>query len=84
MDEEKLGSRAKVSTAKNPPLAVNSNTKVICVYTYDWKDKNDVMRIRKELREIGIDWKIPYKSDEDTRKGKYQKYGNKRISKYYE
>ena len=74
---------SKVATAKDNPNAANSNTKVICVYTYDWTDEEDVMRIRQELRQLGITRKIPYKADEDTESGKYANQGTKRISKYY-
>jgi len=82
-EEGLLGSSSKVSTAKPNPNAISPNTKVICVYTYDWTDENDVMRIREELRKLGITWKIPYKADEDTLAGRYIKRGDKKISKYY-
>jgi hypothetical protein len=83
-EEGKLGSSAKVATAKPNPNATDIETKVICVYTYDWTDEIDVKRIREELRELGITNKIPYKSDEDTLSGKYRMRGHARISKYYE
>lgn len=79
----KLGPSSKVATAKPNPNATNSNIKVICVYTSDWTDKADVMKIREELRKLGIEKKIPYKSDEDTIAGKYSVTGSKNISKYY-
>ena len=84
VEEGVLGDTAKVSTAKPNPHAADPNTHVICVYTYDWADREDVMRIREELRKLGIVNRIPYKSDEDTLKGKYAKFGYKKISKYYE
>lgn len=83
-EEGKLGDSAKVATARPNPNAGDSSRKVLCVYTYDWTDKEDVMRIRTELRALGITWKIPYKSDEDTDKGRYRVAGHTRISKYYE
>jgi hypothetical protein len=83
-EDGKLGSSAKVATAKPNPNATDSNTKVICVYTYDWTDENDVRRVREELRKLGITNKIPYKADEDTLAGKYRVKGHTRISKYYE
>jgi hypothetical protein len=83
-EEGQLGSSSKVATAKQNPNATDSSTKVICVYTYDWTDRQDVMRIRGELRKLGVTSKIPYKADEDTYAGKYAKRGNQRISKYYE
>ena len=84
VEEGKLGDSAKVATAKPNPLATDPNTKVICVYTYDYTDEKDVKRIREELRKLGITNKIPYKADEDTLSGKYRITGHKRISKYYE
>ncbi len=83
-EEEKLGGSAKGSTAKPNPNARDPNTKVICVYTYDWADKNDVRRVREELRQLGVLSKIPYKADQETYSGKYANRGNTRISKYYE
>jgi len=82
--EGKLGSMAKVSTAKPNPNAKDPNQRVICVYTYDWTDEEDVRQIRRALRELGVTQKIPYKADSDTLAGKYAKRGHRRISKYYE
>lgn len=84
VEEGKMGGEAKVSTAKPNPNATKSSKRVICVYTYDYTDEEDVRRIREELRKLGIASRIPYKTDEDTLSGKYQKTGHKRISKYYE
>jgi len=83
LKEGKLGKIAKVSTEKPNPNAVKPDIKVICVYTYDSDDEQDVMRIRKELRSLGITKKISYKTDRATLQGKYQKYGHQKISKYY-
>ena len=79
-----LGASSKVATAKPNQNAVTNSQKVICVYTYDWTDREDVMKIRDQLRQLGITWKIPYKSDEDTLAGKYVNRGSGRTSKYYE
>lgn len=79
-----LGGTSKVATAKSNPNANGQNKKVICVYTYDYTDKDDVMKIREELRKIGIVSKIPYKTDKATSKGEYQVKGNTKISTYYE
>ena len=83
-EDGKLGSCAKVATVKSNRHARGSNTKVICVYTYDWTDERDVKRIREELRKIGITNRVPYKADKNTLSGKYRLRGHKRISKYYE
>jgi hypothetical protein len=80
----KLGSTAKVATAKENPNSTDSSRHVICVYTYDADDEADVLRIRSSLRELGITSKIPYKTDDSTFQGKYVKSGSKRISLYYE
>ena len=83
-EEGKLGGSSKVATAKPNPNARNLNTKVICVYTYDWTDKDDVRRVREELRQLGVSSKIPYKADQETCSGKYANRGDTHISKYYE
>ena len=79
-----LGRFSKVATAKPNSNAPNQDMKVICVYTYDYKDIYDVFKIRTELRKLGIVQAIPYKTDLNTLKGKYAVKGNKRISTYYE
>lgn len=78
-----LGSTAKVSTTRSNPLARESKSHVICVYSYDSDDVEDVMRIREKLREIGIKRKIPYKTDKAEKNGKYSIFGHKNISKYF-
>ena len=80
----KLGYESKTATAKPNSLAGKSRQKVVCVYTYDWTDEEDVKRIREELRKLGIVWKIPYKTDQDTENHKYRLTTHQRISKYYE
>lgn len=82
-EEGRLGGIAKVATAKINPDFPNSKAMIICVYTYDWRDEQDVKRIREELRKIGIIRKIAYKTDEDTDQGRYRVTGIKRISKYF-
>lgn len=83
-EEGRLGSSAKVATSRPNRNAKNPNKRVICVYTYDWTDVEDVRRIREELRRLGFTTKIPYKADEDTYAGRYEVRGDRHISKYYE
>ena len=83
-EEGRLGEMAKVATAKVNPEFQNSKAKVICVYTYDWKDEIDVRKIRDELRNTGITRKISYKADEDTDLNRYQTNTMEKLSKYYE
>ena len=69
---------------KPNPNAASADTRVVCVYTYDVTDEADCMRVREALRNLGVTWKIPYKTDADTYAGNYATRGNVRISKRYE
>jgi len=82
VEEGKLGGLAKTSRRGSPTQS--SKNRVICVYTYDWKDYQDVRRIREELRKLGIIRKTSYKTDEDTEQGIYRTSSSEKISKYYE
>ena len=42
----------------------------ICVYTPDWRDREDVFKHRETLRELGFDGTLYYKTNEMTRQGK--------------
>jgi hypothetical protein len=83
-EEGRLGGSAKVATSKPNPNARDPNTRVICVYTYDWTDAEDRGRVRQALRELGIQQKIPYKADQDTLAGRYENRGDRKIAKFYE
>lgn len=78
-----LGGSAKVATAFPNPHQRDPNKRVICVYTYDCTDEEDVRRVRQRLRELGFTGKIAYKADQVTREGQYSQKGQ-RVSKYYE
>jgi hypothetical protein len=77
----RLGPQAKVATAM-PSSYGRPGKHVINVYTIDADDREDVMRVRAELRALGFKAKIAYKSDETTREGRYE--GTGRVSKYFE
>lgn len=77
----KVGDSAKVAT--RPSQWREGLRYVICVYTYNYTDTDDVRRIRQVLRELGFTWRIAYKADEDTSAGRYSKNSG-RISKFYE
>lgn len=83
LNSGKLGEQAKVSTARPNPNSANPDKRVICVYTYDADDTDDVMRVRATLRELGFEAPIAYKPDTATSAGHYEVRGSKRISKYY-
>lgn len=53
----KLGNAAKVSPKKP------DNSHVICIYTKDFTDENDVRRVEKGLRDAGIHVGMQYKPD---------------------
>jgi hypothetical protein len=80
----RLGHAAKVSTALPDPLSPDPKKHVICVYTADENDPTDVRRVRDALRQLGITWKIPYKSDAATRAGQYEMTTGGPAAKYYE
>lgn len=73
-----LGPQAKVATARSNPVAkkrsksVPKTHRLICVYTKDYADETDVMRVRKKLSELGINWQIGYKPDMATRACLYE------------
>jgi hypothetical protein len=83
VEDGRLGDQAKVATARPNPNG-REGRRVICVYTYDSEDCGDVRRIREELRRLGIDEPIPYKTDEDTKAGRYRAKGRASISKFFE
>ena len=62
-----LGPYAKVSTAA--ANATGTDSHVICVYCPDYRDRDDVMRVRERLRSMGFERKIPFKLDEMTIRG---------------
>ncbi len=76
----RLGISAKVSTAKPNPES-RDDRKVIFVYTRDWRDEEDVMRVRERLRELGFTERLGYKRNIETYKGEYSKKG-KRVTYY--
>lgn len=75
-----LGISAKVSTAKPNPDSRDSR-RVIYVYTKDWADEADVMRVREHLRSLGFVDRIGYKRNIETFAGEYAQKG-KRVTYY--
>ena len=66
----RLGCAAKVATAWPNPLA-RSSKRVICVYTCDFTDHEDVTRVLVVLRDLGFKERLSYKTDVDTLSGRY-------------
>ncbi len=79
-----LGVAAKVATAMKSPLSANQRVKLICVYTFNAADLNDVRRVRQRLRELGFTKKLPYKTDAATQAGIYTSQGDTKVSMLYE
>jgi hypothetical protein len=75
-----LGISAKVSTSKPNPES-RDNRKVIYVYTKNWADEADVMRVREALRTLGFIERIGYKRNIETFAGQYAKKG-RRVTYY--
>ncbi|MBP2146873.1 hypothetical protein J2129_002327 [Methanofollis sp. W23] len=71
-----LGLSAKVSTARPDPDS-RDDRKVVYVYTRDWSDEADVMRVREHLRALGITDRIGYKRNLETFAGEYSEKGKK-------
>lgn len=61
-----LGRLAKIALSARPDRWTGKDRHVICVYTYDSEDKTDVERVRRGLHDIGIDWKLSYKTNAQT------------------
>lgn len=64
--EGKLGIASKVT---NPDIPRDSL--VMCVYTKDYSDVEDVTRVREALRSLGYTGTLPYKPDFETLRGRY-------------
>lgn len=72
-DSNSLGLSAKCATARPNSRAKDPNIKLICVYTYDYDDKEDVFHVRQKLTEMGFKQTLYYKADMQTANGKYGK-----------
>lgn len=66
-----LGNWAKVATSASARTR-ESGEHVICIYTYDYEDEADVMRVRQALRNLGIRQRIRYKRNIDTDQLRYR------------
>lgn len=75
-----LGISAKVSTAKPNPQSRDDRL-VIYVYTSNWEDTDEVMRVREKVRDFGITDRIGYKRNIETFAGEYSSVG-KRVTYY--
>lgn len=79
-----LGPAAKVSTHRPSPLAPRGARHVICVYTHDWQDEHDVLRVAKRLATTASLRKmtISYKRDAQTLAGQYSGISGQAVAQY--
>jgi len=63
-----LGPRSKVSTSYSSSL---KDSHVICVYTLDYRDVENVKGVLKVLRRLGIKGVLSYKTNKTTKEGIY-------------
>lgn len=59
----RLGVDMKATTAANPG---REGAGLICVYTEDWRDVDDIRRVLAELRRLGVTDRLYYKADAQT------------------
>lgn len=82
-NEEKVWG-AKVSTSVHPWASRGKH--VICVYTMNYLDEEDIMRVRETLRDIGIESRLYYKPDIYTLLGIYsdnkESFNLRRTTRY--
>lgn len=80
--KERSGLFAKVSTA----VEKKKGNHVICVYTQNYLDREEVMKVREDLRELEYEGELRYKPDIYTILGIYPEtksdFGLKEASKY--
>lgn len=81
-----LGGFSKVATSRPNPTGPDPSRRVICVYTYDSDDVQDVMRVRDSLRNLGVTEKTGYKTDAKTVAGVYvaRGFSQEEVWKYHE
>jgi len=73
----RLGHSVKVATRKENPNAADNETGVICIFTDDFNDTFDVLRVADALRQLGITQKLVYKLDRHV--GKYEHRGHRNF-----
>ena len=74
VSEGRLGPGAKVSPSKRECVTSFDDdvNHVICVYVANWTCRDEVMRVRSELSELGVEEPISFKPDIYTILGIYK------------
>ncbi len=76
-----LGRAAKVATMAENSRTVYKDKRVLCVYTYDSDDLEDLKRVLVRMRELGINQEAWYKEDRATRAGQYSSNSNGPVTR---
>jgi hypothetical protein len=85
LSQGKLGRLAKVisiSGAK-PDRFTGKMRQVLIIFTYDWQDATDTLRILEVVRNIGLTQQAYWKANEDTDTGRYSTNTDQPVSKYW-
>lgn len=64
----KLGPAAKARTGMPDVMGFDERYSIICVYTRDANNIDDVDRVYDQLRDLGIRCGLRYKTDDETRR----------------
>lgn len=78
-----LGRAAKVATMAENPRTIYEDKRLICIFTYDSDDLEDVKRVLVRIRELGINQESQYKEDRATRAGQYSSNSKGPVTKYF-
>jgi len=54
---------ARKLDATDAKISTKSSTFILCVYTHDFLNKEDVFKVRQQLHDLGIKNKLKYKAD---------------------
>ncbi|MGA5266234.1 putative phosphothreonine lyase domain-containg protein [Streptomyces lydicamycinicus] len=73
IEDGQLDYGAKVGTLGHTMEGTDPTRRPICVYTRDWRNTAEVHRTLTVLRDLGFKESLSYKTDEDTRRGRYGK-----------
>src|SRR6266567_3685569 len=78
MHNKLLGDAAKIRTLKEfaEELDARKGHRVVCIYTYNSKDTEDILRVLAALRSVGMQYEAWYKEDVATKRGAYSSPGH--------
>lgn len=73
IEQGQLGDTAKVALGSGAFISGDreKDDRVICIYTYDSEDRRDLLRILRQIRNLGINHRAFYKENNETHEGNY-------------